>query len=204
MIRIVTSPHRVCKNNIANKQYIRDCDVVSGLAADLLTSNINGIGIIGNEYRANHDLNRNHTRDTNYRKVLRKILETYKNNAILLDVHSFPNYYFDTAGEINFFKKHEDAPDIVIMKGPNDDLLGKSFSYELFSLLKKKYHVKIISGINVLDILNETAEYNIPGVLLEFNEKYINDIKGLKTLCIIISQYINTISNNNNKKYDNN
>ena len=122
---------------------------------------------------------------------MRGILKTYKNKAILLDVHSFPDYYFDKAGEINFFKKHEVAPDIVIMKGPNDNLYGKSFSYELFNLLKDSYKVKIIADINVLDILNETAEYNIPGVLLEFNEKFINKKTELENLCTIISQYIN-------------
>ena len=42
MIKIVTSPHRVCKNkNIGSKNYIRDCDVVSGLASDILTEKIN-------------------------------------------------------------------------------------------------------------------------------------------------------------------
>lgn len=186
---IVTSPHRLCK--IKN---IRDCDKVAGLASDIITNKLNAIsgrvGVVdikGNEYRADHDLNREKSRSTDFRKTLKKTLAASKGieKCILLDVHSFPDYYFDEAGDINFFKKGETPPDIVIMTG-NLDKIGKdrtSISYELFLCLKNNYNVKIISDIRVLDILNESSEHGIPGVLLEFNEKFLQRKKDLDRLC---------------------
>ena len=186
---IVTSPHRICYSKQS-----RDCDIVAGEAADIITRKLKAIGIRGNEHRADHDLNRSASRTTQFRKTLSDTLSKYSGNSIILDVHSFPDYYFDEAGDINFFKKGETPPDIVIMTGKTDKFRGVSISYELFQCLKKRYNVKIISDIDVLDILNHSSEYNIPGVLLEFNEKYAKTGTKLDNLCTDICNCIKNLA----------
>lgn len=187
---LVTSPHRICKS-----KNTRDCDIVAGKAADIITKKLKAIGIRGNEHREDHDLNRSWSRDTLFRQTLSSSLQTYSGSAIILDVHSFPNYYYDEAGDINFFKKEEIPPDIVIMTGPNDKFKEISISYELFQCLKNTYNVKIISDINVLDILNQSHESNVSGVLLEFNEKFASSPEELSSLCNNICICINRLVN---------
>ena len=61
------------------------------------------------------------------------------------------------------------------------------------SLINKNIKCKILNNIKVNDILNESFENNIPGILLEFNEKYINDINTLTYICKIIINRLNSI-----------
>ena len=177
--------HIVCKDKIN-----RDCDTVAEIASDIITYILKGLSIKGNHHRSNFDLNRDSARNTEYRKSLDLIFSLYKKNSIVLDIHSFPNYYMDIAGDINFFKKNEIAPDIVLMTGSNDFYKGVSISQSLFNGLKYKYKVKIISNVDVLDILNQANKYKLGGILLEFNEKYKNNIKDLEILCKIICNII--------------
>lgn len=182
---ILSSPHALCPSSEKRK-----CDIVAGDAAECLryelakySPDIKCICVQGNEYRHDHDLNRTVSRNTQYRRRLSEIITTSKKSAIIVDVHSFPNYWMKEAGDINFFKKTELAPDIVILEGKHDMCNGISISKTLCNNLRTKYNCKIISGITVNDILNEASEYNIPGVLLEFNEKYKDDVDGLKIMC---------------------
>ena len=191
---ILTTPHAHCPKD----SKIRMCDIASSKSGDLFLdccnkNGINSIYLKGNEYRYNWDLNRIASRHTNFRKELTKLLTGNNKPKILLDIHSFPNERIEEAGDINFFEKNEIAPDIVLLRGPSDIKFcngkRKSICNELFSCLQtvKDIKIKVIDGITVNDILNETHENNIPGILIEINEKYDKDYKKLVPIidCII-------------------
>lgn len=191
---ILSSPHALCPVSDERK-----CDIVAGDAANCMQHSIalvNGLTSVyvqGNEYRHDHDLNRAPSRNTSYRRRLTQAMNIAGVKCILVDVHSFPNYWMKEAGDINFFKKNEAAPDVVILQGKHDIYNGVSISNTLCNNLKLKYNSKIITGITVNDILNEASEYNVPGVLIEFNEKYKTDHDGLNSLTIYIVSILNHI-----------
>lgn len=196
---ILSSPHGLCPKSIS-----RRCDLVAIPVAEELQSSlrqykstINTIYSQGTEYRHDHDLNRKKSRNTPYRKNLLQVFKTYSKNSILVDVHSFPDYWMVEAGDINFFKKDEPAPDIVILQGPCDLYKGVSLSKTLYENLRLRFTSKIIDNITVNDIMNQGKEFNIPGVLLEFNEKYAEDQDGLELLVNFISAILKDIITKN-------
>lgn len=198
---LITSPHNLCpitKN--------RACDYAAGFAAQLLTEvmglytdYLNRVLYFpGNEFRSSYDLNRKNSRNTKFRKNIRTILQQLKQNnimrriiprTILFDIHSFPNYYMDEAGDINFFKKGEVPHDIVLICSPIDIVNNKSLSYSLYNnFVLNNFKCKIMPIIPVNDILNEATEYGIPAILIEINEKYILDKQSTILICQIIAQ----------------
>jgi hypothetical protein len=193
---IVSSPHSLCDPTVKK----RECDLAAGLAAQFLcdalrahAGKIDHIYLQGDEYRRNHDLNRKVSRGTPYRKRLAAVMsaEKFSPRRLLLDVHSFPDEYLDAAGDINFFKKGEVAPNIVLLEGPKDSFDGSSLSRSLWmACLKAGLRSKIITGITVNDIMNQGAEHDIPAVLLEFNEKYLKDPDSLYKICELIAGVI--------------
>lgn len=189
---IISSPHSMCKPS--NE---RICDTAAGISAKYICAmladckNSRFIYLPSTEFRSDHDLNRVSSRDTVYRKILRNIMKISPKGGLLLDVHSFPNYYMEEAGDINFFKKGEIPPEIVLLTGPNDMFQGISLSGVLLNNLKLNgVDCKIISDIKVLDILNEANENNIPGILLEFNEKFSVGGERLAKICKIITDIL--------------
>jgi hypothetical protein len=101
----------------------------------------------------------------------------------------------EEAGDINFFKKDEKAPEVVLLKGPLDNCNGKSLTNMLYNhLIKNKIDCKIITGIVVNDIMNEGNEYGIPGILIEFNEQLLENINRFKYICKIITNSLNIFS----------
>jgi hypothetical protein len=193
---IITAPHQLCK---PSKN--RVCDTAAGTATQeiveilKLNNSFNSIVLFGDEHRHDHDLNRKISRHTPFRKKLDDIFNTSSNpknnlNTLILDIHSFPNEYLDEAGDINFFKKGEKAPDIVFLQGPLDIFFDKSLCNTLYISLQRYFTCKIIKNIHVLDILNNANDHQIPGVLLEFNEKFNYDKNALNFMCSII---LNTI-----------
>lgn len=189
---ILTSPHAKC--NIYDGK--RHCDTVAGVSADvlggtLLNAGVACVKITGNEYRVDYDLNRTAGRVTSFRKRLSAILSAAgSSRTLLMDIHSFPNYWMEEAGDINFFKRGETAPDIVLLKGPRDVFRGKFLCDFFISKLKENFNCKIIEGIKVNDIMNEASEYDVGGILLEFNEKYKDDLAGLNCLCGAIGEVV--------------
>ena len=185
---ILTSPHSKCPEDTERK-----CDLVAGLSSKIfneicIKKGIPCIYLPGDDYRHNHDLNRQNSRKTNYRINLNNILkmnspEKSLVNALVLDIHSFPNYRIEAAGDNNLFKKGEIPPDIVFLKGPKDQYKfnGKVINLcdTLYKKLNKdftnKINCKIREHLTVLDILNNASEYEIPGVLIEINEKYLEN-----------------------------
>jgi hypothetical protein len=191
---ILTTPHAHCPKG----SKIRLCDLAASISGDIFNEcctkkGINTIYLKGNEYRYNWDLNRKESRNTNFRKELTKLLSGKEKPKLLLDIHSFPNERIEEAGDINFFSKNETAPDIVLLRGPSDIKFcngkRKSICNEIFTCLQniKDIKIKVIDGITVNDILNETHENEIPGILIEINEKFNNDHKNLFPIveCII-------------------
>jgi hypothetical protein len=185
---IVSSPHQKCPKNSPT----RACDLAAGIASEtfcrIVSTNkrLQYIELLGDEFRVNHDLNRKASRETPYRKRLEEVFRDLRGNqrVMVTDIHSFPNEYLVEAGDINFFKKDEIAPEIVLLKGPKDEYNGRSICQTLYNALAK-YNVrcKIIYNITVNDIMNQGSEYNIPGILIEFNEKFVDHTDRLYDIC---------------------
>lgn len=200
---IISVPHSFCP-----KTEDRQCDLAAEKACDSICSVLNNHKDIkclitkSDVKRSVHDLNRESSRHTGFRKTLVEQFNDYKDkNTIVIDVHSFPDKYLDEAGDINFFKKGDEPFEIVLLSGPLDIYNGISISKTLYNVLKRnKIYTKIIDNIDVLDILNQSFEYNIPGILLEFNERFSSEInkQRLDQICNIVSKTIYTMSLENN------
>lgn len=198
---VVTSPHAKCPDS---KE--RMCDLAAERAANVFCEIANQLGFTcyyfqGDEYRFHYDLNRSTSRNTKYRKDLKKTLEKLyndKTDTIIIDIHSFPNYWIPEAGDINFFKKNETAPDAVMLIGRNDRYknwsIGESFAK---SLNNNGIKTKVLPGIEVNDILNQSAEYKIPGTLVEINEKYLMNQNGLQEIFRAILRVIYSLTSSN-------
>ena len=189
-IFLVTSPHARCKSSTT-----RMCDTVAAMVARCFCATVGKyleelgqrsetrcVYVEGDEYRHDHDLNRKPSRHTPFRRSLTLSMKIQPH--VLVDIHSFPNYWMPEAGDINFFKKHEQPPEMVILTGPRDRIHNTSLSAVIEKQLSRRgVNIKTITGIKINDILNEANEYNIPAVLLEFNEKLIDDPTRVKQLC---------------------
>lgn len=193
---VITAPHSLCPADYThekNKQN-RQCDIAAGkiglFLAEQFSKNIRDKNIIflaANVKREKIDLNRANSRKSEYRKKLNNCLV---NCSFIIDVHSFPNYYLEEAGDINFFKKDELPQDIVIISGMNNT--DKQMANDLYNLLKNNnVHTRLITHLKVNDILNNANEYNKNGILLEFNEKFLefNDKNLYKIVRLIVSWY---------------
>lgn len=192
MSLIITSPHAACINNT----HIRTCDLAAGMAGSMFhqiceKNKIKSIYLEGNEFRYKHDLNRKTSRTTKFRKELQNIL-LRENPKLLIDIHSFPNYRIEDAA-VNFFENGENPPDIVFLRSPLDifrsNKTNKRYSIcnTLFNCLSRNCKCKILEGITVNDILNNCYELNIPGILIEINEKFTQESDKLEPIlnCII-------------------
>lgn len=186
---IITSPHAKC--DLLHPKRI--CDLAAGLAGQVIVEEAEKYGLSysyfpGDVYRFEHDLNRKKSRHTNYRqKLLTRIRKLSKMDSVLLDIHSFPNYYMEEAGDINFFRKDEIPPEIVLIQGPLNVYRNKKLTNILYSVLSEYgIRVKILSGISVNDILNQASEHNIPGILIEYNESFNRKRKQLSKICNMI------------------
>lgn len=195
MSLIITSPHAACINNVS----IRTCDLAASMAGQMFYQicekyKIKSIYLEGNEFRYKHDLNRKTSRKTQFRKELQNLL-LRENPKLLIDIHSFPNYRIEDAA-VNFFENGEQPPDIVLLRSSLDifqsnktNKTNKRYSIcnTLFNRLSQNCKCKILEGITVNDILNNCSELNIPGILIEINEKFTQDPKSLEPIlnCII-------------------
>lgn len=194
---LVSSPHAMC---LPGKK--RMCDIAASAAARAFFNAVEAAGmkctyIEGNELRHNHDLNRKPSRSTLFRKALTSMMKEAKDRVpcvqcpaglILVDVHSFPNYWMEEAGDINFFKPGEVPPEIVILQGPMDGFGGLSLTSTLYdSLREHSVRVKVVRGITVNDIMNEASDSMISAVLLEFNEGLLEEPRRLAFICSIVS-----------------
>ena len=194
---LITSPHAKC--DLLHPK--RTCDLAASLAGQTMSEEAEKCGLEyfyfpADVYRSQHDLNRKPSRTTNYRqKELKQIKKLSNQNSLLLDIHSFPNYYMDEAGDINFFRKGETPPEIVLIQGPLNIYRNRKLTNLLYSILSKRgIRVKILGGISVNDILNQSAEHNIPGILIEYNESFNNHPKLLASICKTILDCIIHIS----------
>lgn len=196
---LVTSPHAKC--DLSHPK--RMCDLAAALAGQTMLeeaakNELNCLYFPGDVYRYTHDLNRKRSRHTNYRQsLLKHIKKLSKLDSVLLDIHSFPNYYMDEAGDINFFRKGESPPEIVLIQGPLNIYRNRRLTNLLYSILSKKgVRVKILDGISVNDILNQASEHNIPGILIEYNESFNKKPKFLAHVCKLILDGIIHVSIN--------
>lgn len=193
---IVSAPHQLCKPNTP-----RMCDLAAGIATEMFCQaairhrNLECMVLLGDEHRVNHDLNRKVSRGTPFRKKLDQLLSMAEgSNCVVIDIHSFPDKYLVEAGDINFFKQGEIAPEIVLLHGPLDEFRGKSICNTIYkALVKGKITSKIIRGITVNDILNQSSEYDLSGILIEFNEKFKSEPDRLYDICKIIASSLSSI-----------
>lgn len=193
---IITIPHGKCDMISPH----RACDLAAALAGQIFYSvaDLHGFTCAyfpGDEFRIKHDLNRKPSRSTSYRKRLTSFLTSaQKSDCLLFDIHSFPNYYMKEAGDVNFFRQGEIAPDMVILEGPFNVWRNMPLAQMIYeTLYDAGFKTKIIRGIAVNDILSHASEHSIPGVLLEYNEKFNRDPKTLEKICSIIINRIKMI-----------
>ena len=186
---IVTTPHGKC--DMMNTK--RSCDLAAALAGQILCSVAQAQGVSyaylpGDEFRLHHDLNRRASRETPYRRQLADLLGAVRDSgSLLIDVHSFPDYYMKEAGNINFFKQGETPPDIVVLEGPANTWHGRPLAQTLYDALHNAgLRVRLLRGITVNDIMQQAAEHDVPGVLLEYNEAYNRDPESLKRACQVV------------------
>jgi hypothetical protein len=187
------------------------CDIAASTSARMFCSTAKKKGmncsyIEGDELRHNHDLNRKSSRSTLFRKALTSLMKEAKESVscvhcpqglLLVDIHSFPNYWMEEAGDINFFKPGEIPPEIVILQGPMDKLGKGSITISLYSFLRRhEVRVKVIKGITVNDIMNEASDLKIPAVLLEFNEGLLRDPQRMAFICSVLAESIAHIVSN--------
>jgi len=201
---VVSSPHAGCIPSTK-----RMCDLAASSAAKYFCSAAGGRGlkclyIEGNELRKKHDLNRRPSRGTPFRKTLTSVIKHTKEMAdcihcasgvIVVDVHSFPNYWMAEAGDINFFKPGELPPEIVILQGPMDMFGEFSITMALFNAsTNSKIRAKLVRNITVNDIMNESSELEIPAVLLEFNEGLLRNPERMAFICGVVAEALYDIS----------
>lgn len=188
---IVSAPHSLCPLGYTDAQNRknRKCDLVAGKVGLALASRLSEVYspvvfLASDQPREITDLNRKPSRSSQFRLKLDRCA---KSGVLILDVHSFPDAYLIEAGKSNMFKENEIPPEIILLKGPGDNIKGQSLTTSLFkSLSVVKVNVKILEGIKVLDIINSAWDRNVPGILLEFNEKF-NEENNRERLNFILS-----------------
>jgi len=170
---IITVPHGKCSTLV---EY-RSCDMMANIAADTIINVLRKnkrsvIHMPANHYRVDVDLNRFKSRVIDYRRELFEIMKVRKNNAVLLDVHSFPKKFISK--EISFYKPGEIPPEFVIIKPHSEpttreggETLGDFIYYNISNY---NVRVKILQGNGDTDIINDASSLGIPTCLLEFNE----------------------------------
>ena len=186
---ILSAPHALCDR--LNPK--RACDLAAALSGQTLCSVAEDQGLTcaylpGDVLRAQHDLNRRPSRGTPYRQRLRTLLDGADGSgSLVLDVHSFPDYYMEEAGDINFFRRGETPPAIVLIQGPSNIYHGHSLAQTMYDALARAgVPVKILRGITVNDIMQEASDKRIPALLIEFNERFNSEPRPLLQICGII------------------
>jgi hypothetical protein len=194
---LITTPHSFC-----TKTKNRTCDLKAETAAIELLNSLTKKGFVvfwlpANVDRSIIDLNRKNSRNVPWRKQLLNLLSNLK-PSLIIDVHSFVPKYNPEFGKYNVVFPGQKPSNLVIFEGPNNYLNNISIS----NFLQKALKYPVRKNETCLDILVESAEQNIPGVLLEFNE----DISGetIKQICEKLAQQFNQIINVNRSKRNTN
>jgi len=166
---IITVPHSFCDLNTS----IRNCDTRAESAANiintqlkkLLPENFNIIIIIADALRTqSRDLNRENTRDLEWRKNLDNLIQTSlekHEKVFLLDIHSFPNNK-----ESFGLNNNNKVPKIVLLKFPGE--VNINLNSNILTTLE---------GSDKNDIILTAYNKDISALLLEFNEDidYLKD-----------------------------
>lgn len=220
---IITSPHSKCPDYSSDKRsesesesIERKCDIISGRVSSIIYENLKSvkrkcIHIPADEYRDKYDLNRKWSRQTPWRKELSSKFSSssysdspstvakakYREKIpLVVDIHSFPTIW-EPEGKDILFKRGDISPEIILMKGPGDKIIGNfSLSDSIYKyLVYNGIYCKVIEDVKVLDILNNSHEFGIPGILLEFNESLGHEekIDRLNYICNIVCQSIDDI-----------
>jgi len=165
---LITTPHATC--NPQHPEIEHTCDYSAHLVAIMISQRLEQLGgnnfyIKGDINRRHKDLNRKESRGSIFRDTVNSIIRTFK-NIVLIDVHSFPNYYIASAGDSNLFEPGEIPPDLVLLKSSNDLYNRQSLCSSLYKNLNK-FSVKIREKVEVIDLVQSVQ---CPSILLEFNE----------------------------------
>jgi hypothetical protein len=170
---LFTVPHSICRSTI------RDCDTVALKACNYLKQYFPyANSIISNTYRYDMDLNRIESINSSFHTQYVKILKSFNNNGLLLDIHSFPNDSSLDTYNLDFY---------IIIENTNTRMIN------LFKIFDINFKYKILDGINNF-IIEEANKYNIDSFIIEFNESLSNE--RLKFLCKNIANIINLYYHN--------
>ena len=162
MKTIVYAPH-VC-NVILSEIFDPGCDYRSRVFAKILSKQIpKSKLILSRTQRAECDNNRKWCRNTPSRIRLRKEMETFRENFLVIEVHTFSDV------EQYWRKNVAREPDIVILVVNN--IIP---SVKAYGVLSKEFDVDIIQASKTNDVQIEVKEYGGKGILLELNQRLSN------------------------------
>lgn len=162
---VITVPHSMCNTNV----HERHCDSMAEDAAVSLYQMIpyEKHIMLADEYRYDIDLNRDVSRNTDFRKRISELIRIPNKFVLVLDIHSFDEGYAD--GEI------------VILTGMT---CRTGYIQRLYENLRHNHvNVKIFDTLKSNDIYHEASLLNLFCVLIEYSEylqydrlKFINEI----------------------------
>ncbi len=156
---VITVPHAACLESNAD----HNCDELAPMVARIFSEEIHDVPfsmLLGNINRNVCDLNREESRDTDFRKMLRRYFEVEP--GFLFDIHSFPA---DDPGEY-------EGVDVAIATNEAD---MEEYLCPLSDFLYSQgINNHVVAGITG-DIIEEAKEYDIESYLFEFNEALSED-----------------------------
>jgi len=172
---VITVPHATCIDT-PHHRIMHTCDYIASAVANDLANNLmcgKSKVFYGDINRSVVDLNRRESRNTEFRKIVRK---HFKDEVIVVDIHSYPPYSFNYGDY-----------DIALIS--SNEKIKKTLKSELE---RNGYKVGTFEPSNIDDILTEASEHGITdSVLIEVNEKYKGDTNKIakilaKSLCEVI------------------
>jgi hypothetical protein len=155
---VLTVPHSLCERPCRSG---RTCDCVSGkraLQLELLLreAGVSVVRLSADNYRRDVDLNRWPARNTEYRRTIRRYLQSAERPRLLLDIHSYPAETDRSGWAENSL--------VLLWEG------AQLYPQSILELSRRSGALLVRGERN--DIIDEAHENAVPAVLLEFNEDF--------------------------------
>jgi hypothetical protein len=189
---IVTCPHGILTEEVPE---VADSttdghpfDTAARKCAQLLTSALqrsHRVSLhLSDTPRAICDLNRRSCRDTKFRTKVRKEM-TRANDGFVIDVHSFPRDH----SALDLYLFHNDSYWHHDSEGVRTGAYVPTAIVELtVALLYSGISAAYVPNLERNDIISEAAEYQIPGLLVEFDEDL--DTRKIRRICRVIRRWL--------------
>jgi hypothetical protein len=166
---VITVPHYTCIKTVYHLCDTKAYDMAKRIRDKLAEYGINTIILLGDINRSIIDLNRKESRNTEFRKVLRRevkerISQNPQRKVFLIDCHSFDR---------GFKTRDNPDPQFVILYDTGCEM---QYIHKLYTNMKDAgIRVNLLEGLNN-DIMDEfTCIHNVIPVLLEISEIHYTD-----------------------------